>query len=883
VARFSFIQKISDKTSRSDLMDLTSSDVVFFYCHQTTLKLASSNNFGQTVPASAAPSFNTPGSSIQNHGNTPDTQAQQALNQPSRAISLLVFSVAERAVVFNLILRIVYGIPMDDYKPNLDVILNALNGLDKYGIPAPDERSEIWPLMAEQAKGHPNATRAFSIAASHNMDTTCVQISPFTLSTSLRTLSEEDATLMGPLYLRRLMRFHMQRQSALKSVIEAPPEGHPPTADCSDANQMDVKQKWELVCTDLMVLPTPQALSALELKEMFEEAEKNHTYILLSPGLRFLITTIIPHMILPVVAEYGAIHLAIARLTLVESRFLLSLLSLATLYLLWTATSLLHEYNERRAAAKLDASPVPVIRGPWRFPGNVDMIQRMMKDIEGDYNSQWLAELVIEHGDIFNMRLLGTDAIFTTNPVYIKQMISTDFSIWVKGKERFTDLMRDFLGDGVFNSDGAMWKFHRSMTRPFFAKEKIVHFETFAKHADEAMAKIKERGGEPVDFQIYDGLSATSFLFGKCVDCMAAPLRPPYGHSGSNSEMDQSSTSKGYFPEAFQTVLKACAFRLTIGRANWPLFEFRGDEVKRHIGPIHAYVEPIVQRALDQNAAKGTVEGKDPEEGPEEHETLLDHLVSVTKDRKIIRDELLNILLAARDTTAHLITAVIYFLSTEDPEICDRLRKEITDFVGPKDVPSYDHIKHMKYLRAVLNDLWGPDANEFDPDRWLDERNKKYFLANPFIFVPFHGGPRMCLGQQTFVDVAFAPEAYAPGMLPPLEWKNSGIGRKAVEKVWPMAHLTMYLKASPCILDKISEIILPITVVYATAHRYMSYLTSIENGLILSSLSIFAPFLMTNLFGILQALNERRLVRQFNAARIPAIRGRCSEMWTSWQ
>lgn len=45
-------------------------------------------------------------------------------------------------------------------------------------------------------------------------------------------------------------------------------------------------------------------------------------------------------------------------------------------------------------------------------------------------------------------------------------------------------------------------------------------------------------------------------------------------------------------------------------------------------------------------------------------------------------------------------------------------------------------------------DLWGPDACAFDPDRWLDERNKKYFLANPFIFIPFHGGPRICLGQQ---------------------------------------------------------------------------------------------------------------------------------------
>lgn len=39
-------------------------------------------------------------------------------------------------------------------------------------------------------------------------------------------------------------------------------------------------------------------------------------------------------------------------------------------------------------------------------------------------------------------------------------------------------------------------------------------------------------------------------------------------------------------------------------------------------------------------------------------------------------------------------------------------------------------------------------ALDFDPDRWLDERLNKYFTANPFIFVPFNAGPRICLGQQ---------------------------------------------------------------------------------------------------------------------------------------
>ena len=36
---------------------------------------------------------------------------------------------------------------------------------------------------------------------------------------------------------------------------------------------------------------------------------------------------------------------------------------------------------------------------------------------------------------------------------------------------------------------------------------------------------------------------------------------------------------------------------------------------------------------------------------------------------------------------------------------------------------------------------WGPDAAEFKPDRWIGRRPGWEFL-------PFNGGPRICLGQQ---------------------------------------------------------------------------------------------------------------------------------------
>ena len=38
-------------------------------------------------------------------------------------------------------------------------------------------------------------------------------------------------------------------------------------------------------------------------------------------------------------------------------------------------------------------------------------------------------------------------------------------------------------------------------------------------------------------------------------------------------------------------------------------------------------------------------------------------------------------------------------------------------------------------------------AEEFDPDRFVDDR-KTLLTSNPFMFLPFNAGPRICLGQQ---------------------------------------------------------------------------------------------------------------------------------------
>lgn len=46
------------------------------------------------------------------------------------------------------------------------------------------------------------------------------------------------------------------------------------------------------------------------------------------------------------------------------------------------------------------------------------------------------------------------------------------------------------------------------------------------------------------------------------------------------------------------------------------------------------------------------------------------------------------------------------------------------------------------FLMGRNKALWGADAEEFKPDRWLDPELLQKVSSNPAIFTPFASGPR---------------------------------------------------------------------------------------------------------------------------------------------
>lgn len=61
----------------------------------------------------------------------------------------------------------------------------------------------------------------------------------------------------------------------------------------------------------------------------------------------------------------------------------------------------------------------------------------------------------------------------------------------------------------------------------------------------------------------------------------------------------------------------------------------------------------------------------------------------------------------------------------------------------PLYVPKSTIIIHMPMLMQRNPDLWGPDADEFIPERFLDPERMARLTKNPMMFIPFSAGPRI--------------------------------------------------------------------------------------------------------------------------------------------
>ncbi|EKM74893.1 hypothetical protein AGABI1DRAFT_80614 [Agaricus bisporus var. burnettii JB137-S8] len=523
-------------------------------------------------------------------------------------------------------------------------------------------------------------------------------------------------------------------------------------------------------------------------------------------------------------------------------------------------------YRQRKLAEQLGSKPIPCVVGKW--PGNLDILLKMIGAFKTSYILDVYLQLFEEHQcTTLNLRILWGDNIITMDREHINFVLSTGFKNFWRGRAQ-KERMETLLGEGIFNRDDDIWKMHRSTARPFFARDRFYDFEIFETYSTKVLSHLSNSvdKNEPCEAQdLYSRFAldaASEFLFGVNLDTLSASLPTP-GSTFMGPKGSATRDTWGAFVRAFDEAQINIMKRARIGYL-WPLLEMFKDRNQKHAEVIAEWLDPLVRKALEDNKMMDTMTS------PLGDKTFLQHLVDSTQDPVLIRDQLLSMLLASRDTTACVLTYITYFMAIH-PEIAQKMRAEVLNLCGSHASPTIDQIRQLQYLRAVINEtlrlfppvplnvresrdapcllppadhsyqysehqsqarespsfmpanttvtwfplltqrnkaLWGDDADEFKPERWLNPETQTKCNAHMGMFLPFSHGPRICIGKnyaynemtfflvrllQRFDRFELALECQPEGSLPPKVWKERS-GRQKVEKIWPAAALTLFVK-----------------------------------------------------------------------------------------
>jgi cytochrome P450 len=290
-------------------------------------------------------------------------------------------------------------------------------------------------------------------------------------------------------------------------------------------------------------------------------------------------------------------------------------------------------------------------------------------------------------------RVLGRRLVFTADPENIKAILATQFGDFGKGKP-FHDDWKEFLGDSIFATDGNLWHNSRQLIRPQFIKDRVSDLHVFESHMETLFRAIANGGAlegenQPVDIEAGNGkpVDISDLFFRYTLDCATDFL---LGY-----DVKSLTTPRQEFAEAFAEVQRVQSIIARAGPAQAfvPRASFR-----RALKVLNTFVNQYIERTL-----RLSPEELESKTKSDKGYTFLHALAGYTRDRQVLRDQLVAVLLAGRDTTACTLSWTIYELARH-PECVEKLRAEILSVVGPTRCPTYDDLKSMKYLQNVMNE-----------------------------------------------------------------------------------------------------------------------------------------------------------------------------------
>ncbi|KAK7676496.1 hypothetical protein QCA50_020570 [Cerrena zonata] len=216
---------------------LMSRDAVHFFVRRNRLLNVSNNQFALLLSPYIDSSFQT---------------AQQPIQ------------LTEDAQTLNIVLHILYGVSFHVYSPSLEILLQAIQTLEKYGVVLSTHLIPGTPLFDDIVLKTPyQPLEVYIVAADHDLFQLAQIASGYLLSISLLSIPRMQISRLNSDYLAMLYNLHIARTLVLQRLISRPPDEHEATFQCGFSAYQAMKSAWSVATSSFILNANPDVSAAL--------------------------------------------------------------------------------------------------------------------------------------------------------------------------------------------------------------------------------------------------------------------------------------------------------------------------------------------------------------------------------------------------------------------------------------------------------------------------------------------------------------------------------------------------------------------------------------------------------------------------------------------